>query len=88
MTKLISKIGLLWEVSNRATTVRTAIFTVGHFFIDFFVISTVTGAGVGEATLASLLAPLLNGFWYWLLDRVWTQTHLEREDLPRLGRKE
>lgn len=84
MTKLIYKINLLWGVGTSATTLRTAVFTVGHFFIDFFVISTVTGAGIGQATLASLLAPLLNGFWYWILDRAWTQTHLEKEDLFRM----
>lgn len=87
MTQLICKISLLWGVGNKSTTLRTAIFTVGHFFIDFFVISIVTGAGIGQATLASLLAPLLNGFWYWLLDRAWTQTHLDKEDLPRANEK-
>jgi len=25
------------------------------------------------------LAPALNGCWYWLLDRAWTQAHLDKE---------
>ena len=80
MTQLIFRISTLWQVSNTATTLRTVVFTVGHFFIDFFVISVVTGAPIEQATMASLLAPAVNAVWYWLLDRVWTQTHLDRED--------
>jgi uncharacterized membrane protein len=79
MTQLICKISTLWGVSASATTLRTIIFTVGHFFIDFFVIATITGASIEQATLASLLAPALNGCWYWLLDRAWTQSHLDKE---------
>jgi uncharacterized membrane protein len=52
---------------------------VGHFFIDFYVITLVTGATIEQATIASLLAPAINGVWYWLLDRFWTQTHMDRE---------
>jgi uncharacterized membrane protein len=83
MTQLILKISTLWGVSASATTLRTAIFTVGHFFIDFYVISAVTGASVEQATIASLIAPAMNGVWYWILDRFWTQTHMYKEDLPR-----
>jgi uncharacterized membrane protein len=83
MAKILWKISTLWQVSTLATTLRTAIFTVGHFFIDFYVISTITGASAAEATMASLIAPAINGVWYWILDRVWTQTHMMKEDLPK-----
>jgi uncharacterized membrane protein len=79
MTQLILKVSTLWSVSASATTLRTLIFTVGHFFIDFFVIATITGASIEQATMASLLAPVLNGFWYWVLDRAWTQSHMDHE---------
>lgn len=80
MTQLILKVSTLWGVSASSTTLRTVIFTIGHFFIDFYVISVVTGASVSQATLASLIAPAINGVWYWILDRFWTQTHLDREN--------
>jgi uncharacterized membrane protein len=80
MTQLICKISTLWGVSNSATTLRTIIFTVGHFFIDFYVITLVTGATIEQATIASLLAPAINGCWYWILDRAWTQTHMNLEN--------
>jgi uncharacterized membrane protein len=73
---MISK---LWEVSASATTIRTIVFTVGHFLIDFYVISTITGASPSEATLASLVAPALNGIWFWLIDRWWSQRHADSE---------
>lgn len=79
MTKLILKINTLWQVSALATTLRTGIFTIGHFFIDFFVITIITGAAMWEATAASIVSPLLNAAWYWILDRVWTQTHMDKE---------
>jgi len=79
MTKLICKISTLWGVSASATTLRTVVFTVGHFFIDFYVITLITGASLGAATLASLVAPAINGCWYWILDRAWTQTHMDQE---------
>jgi len=80
MTRLICKISTLWAVSASATTLRTIFFTVGHFFIDYYVITLVTGATIEHANIASLLAPAINGVWYWLLDRFWTQTHMDRED--------
>jgi uncharacterized membrane protein len=69
----------LWEVSVSATTLRTAIFTVGHFIIDVFVIASITGASVGVATAAGLVGPLINGVWFWLIDRWWSQKHADAE---------
>jgi uncharacterized membrane protein len=79
MTQLILRVSTLWGVSNLSTTLRTLIFTVGHFFIDFYVITLVTGATIEQATIASLVAPAINGVWYWVLDRAWTQTHMDNE---------
>lgn len=87
MTRLILKVSTLWGVSASATTMRTLIFTVGHFFIDFYVITLVTGATIEQATVASLLAPAINGCWYWLLDRFWTQTHMDRETSTNFPKK-
>jgi uncharacterized membrane protein len=72
MTYVIKK---LLQNSIAGTNLRTAVFTSGHFFIDFFVITLVTGATIGQATLASFIAPLINGVWYWLLDRLWSTSN-------------
>jgi uncharacterized membrane protein len=78
---MISK---LWEVSASATTIRTGIFTAGHFTIDVFVIAWITGAPIGTATLASIIGPALNGIWFWLIDRWWSQRHADSEQTTEI----
>lgn len=72
-------INKLIQVSVSATTLRTLIFTTGHFFIDIVVISTVTGAPIGLAGLASIIGPIINGMWFWTIDRLWSQAHANDE---------
>lgn len=73
----------LWEVSATATTIRTGLFTTGHFIIDVFVIAIITGAPIETATLASLVGPALNGVWFWFIDRWWSQRHADEESKMR-----
>lgn len=73
---------LLSTINPLASALRTLIFTVGHFFIDFFTIVSVTGSSVEAAAGASIIAPILNGAWYFLLDRTWTTLHRITEDGP------
>jgi uncharacterized membrane protein len=67
------------EVSTSASLMRTLLFTVGHFFIDVFVISTITGAPIEVATTAALIAPAINGLWFYFIDRTWSNTHMIME---------
>lgn len=67
-------------INLSASALRTLIFTAGHFFIDFFTIMMITGSTVEAAAQASIVAPILNGVWYFLLDRTWTVLHLVTED--------
>ncbi len=69
----------LIQVSVAATTLRTLVFTLGHFVIDTFVIATITGAPIEVAGLAGLVAPMVNGVWFWILDRWWSQRHADDE---------
>lgn len=69
----------LFKVGNSSTTTRTLIFTLGHFLIDTLVIAQVTGAAFNLAGRAALLGPLINGVWYWSIDRWWTLRHMEIE---------
>jgi len=71
----------LWEVNAGATTIRTGIFTTGHFFIDVVVIAVITGVPIETATLAGMIAPAINACWYWILDRWWSQKHADSEQL-------
>ena len=36
------------------------------------VVSILTGASLFEAGLVALVEPTINGFWYYILDKLWT----------------
>lgn len=73
----------LYAVSTGATTLRALVFTLGHYLIDVGVVLTVTDSSFSDALKVGFLAPLLNGVWYWILDRAWTHLHRVKEDIPR-----
>ena len=74
----------LYEISTAATTARAVIFTAGHYVIDVTTVLMLTEATFREASQVGVVAPLLNGVWFWLLDRAWTHWHNLREDRLRL----
>jgi len=53
---------------------RALIYTCGHVIIAMTVVSLLTGASLFEAGLVALIEPTINGFWYYLLDKLWTKT--------------
>ena len=53
---------------------RALIYTCGHVIIAMTVVSVLTGASLFEAGLVALVEPTINGFWYYLLDKLWTKT--------------
>jgi uncharacterized membrane protein len=36
------------------------------------VVSLLTGASLWEAGLVALVEPTINGFWYYILDKIWS----------------
>ena len=51
---------------------RALIYTLGHIFIAMTVVRIVTDASLWEAGAVALIEPLINGFWYYLLDKMWS----------------
>ena len=49
---------------------RAIIYTCGHVIIAMNVVYWLTGASLFEAGLVALVEPLINGCWYYLLDRI------------------
>ena len=49
------------------------IYTLGHICIAMTVVSLLTGASLWEAGLVALVEPTINGFWYYLLDKIWSK---------------
>lgn len=55
----------------KGTIVRTAIYTVGHFFIAASCVMYFTGAPFYLAITDAIVEPLLNAVWFFVLDRLW-----------------
>ena len=51
---------------------RALIYTCGHVIIAMTVVSVLTGASLFEAGLVVMVEPTINGFWYYILDKLWT----------------
>ena len=52
---------------------RALVYTIGHVIIAMTVVSILTGASLFEAGLVALVEPTINGFWYYILDKLWTK---------------
>lgn len=57
----------------KGTLLRTVIYTVGHFMIAAACVVYFTGASFTVAMTDAVVEPLLNGVWYFVLDRIWTK---------------
>ena len=47
------------------------IFFVGHVLIAMAVVSVITGASIWEAGAVALIEPTINGFWFYVLHKLW-----------------
>ena len=56
---------------------RALVYTLGHIIIAMSVVTIITGASLWEAGAVALVEPTINGFWYYLLDKMWTR-HLKQ----------
>ena len=57
----------------RGTLLRTLIYTMGHFLIAAGCVVYFTGANFSDAITDAIVEPILNGVWYFILDRMWTK---------------
>ena len=51
---------------------RALVYTCGHVVIAMTVVSVLTGASLFEAGLVAMVEPTINGFWYYILDKLWS----------------
>ena len=56
---------------------RALIYTSGHIVIAMSVVSILTGASLFEAGLVALIEPMINGAWYYILDKLWTTKNIQ-----------
>ena len=46
-------------------------YTLGHIVIAMTVVSVMTGASLWEAGAVALIEPSINGFWFYILHRLY-----------------
>ena len=63
----------IFNVIKGSSFALAVIYTIGHVCIAMTVVTVLTGASLWEAGLVALVEPTINGFWYYLLDKLWTR---------------
>ena len=62
----------IFKVVASTSVGRALVYTAGHIIIAMTVVSVLTGASLWEAGLVALVEPTINGFWYYILDKIWS----------------
>tara|TARA_R100000005_G_C4844014_1_gene113935 strand:+ start:308 stop:565 length:258 start_codon:yes stop_codon:yes gene_type:complete len=60
---------------------RAVVYTIGHIFIAATCNYLITGAEFHLATVDAIVEPIVNGVWYYVLDKMWTRKLYSQEDL-------
>ena len=56
---------------------RAIVYTIGHIVIAMTCNNLITGAEWKLAAADAIIEPLINGVWYYLLDKFWASKQLQ-----------
>ena len=56
---------------------RAVVYTIGHIVIAMTCNNLITGAEWKLAAADAIIEPLINGVWYYLLDKFWASKQLQ-----------
>jgi len=62
----------IFNVIKRSSAALAVIYTLGHIVIAMTVVSIMTGASVWEAGAVALVEPAINGGWFYILHKTWS----------------
>ena len=57
--------------SNKASLLRTFIYTIGHFVIAITVLMLVADVSFMIALTDEIVEPIADSVWYFILDKIW-----------------
>ena len=63
---------LLKRIIGDSSVVLAVIYTVGHIVIAMTCNYFITGARLELAAVDALVEPIINGFWFYALHKLWT----------------
>lgn len=58
---------------QHSSLARALVYTAGHIVIAALCNVFITGADIFFATADAIIEPIINGFWYYLLDKAWSR---------------
>ena len=64
--------------STKGSILRTIIYTIGHFAIAITVLMLVADVSFMIALTDAIVEPLINGAWYFVLDKFWASKSIDR----------
>jgi len=62
----------IFNVIKRSSAALAVIYTLGHIVIAMTVVSLMTGASIWEAGAVALVEPAINGGWFYVLHKTWS----------------
>lgn len=63
---------LLKKLIGSSSVARAVIYTIGHIIIAATCNRLITGASVELATVDAIVEPMINGVWFYILDKLYT----------------
>jgi uncharacterized membrane protein len=63
---------LLKRIIGDSSVVLAVIYTIGHIVIAMTCNYLITGARLELAAVDALVEPIINGFWFYALHKLWT----------------
>ena len=73
MTEFKNGIFILLKKLGTTSLGRATVYTIGHIIIAMTSNRLITGADWSLAGVDAIVEPIINGGWYYLLDRMWTK---------------
>lgn len=68
----------LRELTVKASIARAIIYTCGHILIALSCNKLITNTSLELATLDAIIEPIINGFWFYFLDRIWSNNNRKK----------
>ena len=59
------------KLNNNGSILRTIVYTIGHMCIAVCCLMAIANVPFSVALTDAIVEPLINGVWYYVLDRYW-----------------
>lgn len=70
--------GTFKKLVLKSSLARAVIYTIGHIIIAMTCNHFITGASLELAAADALIEPMINGVWFFILDKFWASKLLTR----------